>query len=176
MTPLFDSAPGFDQPLAVLKHCHTRIRKQLSTLSKLPAHLQKNGADIEAQQAAFAVIRYFTQGAPNHHLDEEHDLIPMLTGCAQGDDANLLQQLLPEILKEHQQMDAIWQELLPQLNVIQQGVIAQLNEELIKQWSTLYLAHMDKEEQHIAPMAMRLFSSEQMQQLGNAMQARRLTI
>ncbi|HEV2612422.1 MAG TPA: hemerythrin domain-containing protein, partial [Noviherbaspirillum sp.] len=35
MTDLFDTAPGFDQPIAVLKHCHDRIRKQLATLERL---------------------------------------------------------------------------------------------------------------------------------------------
>jgi pyridoxamine 5'-phosphate oxidase len=32
---------------------------------------------------------------------------------------------------------------------------------------------MEKEEGHIAPMAKRLFSTEQMQRLGNAMRTRR---
>ncbi|MFC3376746.1 hypothetical protein ACFOLJ_12875 [Rugamonas sp. CCM 8940] len=36
---LIDTAPGFDQPIAVLKHCHDRIRKQLLTLNNLLAHL-----------------------------------------------------------------------------------------------------------------------------------------
>ena len=51
-----DTAPGFDQPIAVLKHCHGRIRKQLATLEKLLAHLPEHGADEQAQQAAQAVL------------------------------------------------------------------------------------------------------------------------
>mgnify|MGYP003704987797 CR=1 FL=1 len=70
---LFTAAPGFDQPLAVLKHCHDRIRKQLATLDKLLPHLQQYGADQQAQEAAQAVLRYFMQAAPLHHEDEEHD-------------------------------------------------------------------------------------------------------
>lgn len=173
MTPLYDSVPGFDQPLAVLKHCHGRIRKQLTTLSNLTTHLQTNGADTEALQAVASVIRYFTQAAPHHHRDEEDDLLPMLSACAQGADAILLAQLLPQIIEEHTQMDAIWQRLLVQLTAIRDHNANQLDQQLIQQWASLYLAHMDKEEQHIAPMAMRLFSAAQMQQLGNAMQARR---
>jgi pyridoxamine 5'-phosphate oxidase len=54
-----DSAPGFDQPIAVLKHCHDRIRKQLATMEKLVPHLALHGADEQARQAAAAVIKYF---------------------------------------------------------------------------------------------------------------------
>ncbi|MDO9217277.1 MAG: hemerythrin domain-containing protein, partial [Lacisediminimonas sp.] len=38
--PLVTPAPGFDQPIAVLKHCHDRIRKQIETLERLRQHLQ----------------------------------------------------------------------------------------------------------------------------------------
>ena len=176
MNSLFDTAPSFDQPLAVLKHCHGRIRQQLATLAKLPAHLQENGADIEAQQAALAVIRYFTQGAPNHHADEENDLLPMLSASAQGQDAVLLAGLINEILQEHHTMEHLWEQLEAQLKAVQQGDATLLNSDLIEQWNTLYTAHMNKEEQHVAPMAARLFSPQQMQQLGSAMQARRQAI
>ena len=59
-----DPAPDFDQPVAVLKHCHGRIRKQLSTLEKLLTHLplsqaETGGADEQARQAAQAVLKYF---------------------------------------------------------------------------------------------------------------------
>ena len=66
-----DSAPGFDQPIAVLKHCHDRIRKQLATLEKLLQHLPTHGADAQARQAASAVIHYFDMAAQLHHRSEE---------------------------------------------------------------------------------------------------------
>jgi len=47
---LFDTAPDFNQPIAVLKHCHDRIRKQLETLQKLLAHLPVHGADSDARR------------------------------------------------------------------------------------------------------------------------------
>ena len=52
-----DSAPSFDQPIAVLKHCHDRIRKQLATLDKLLPHLTAHGADEQAQQNRIAFGR-----------------------------------------------------------------------------------------------------------------------
>jgi pyridoxamine 5'-phosphate oxidase len=67
---LFDTAPGFDQPIAMLKHCHDRIRKQLGTLRRLLDHLPEFGANIDAQQASKAVMKYFNHAAINHHEDE----------------------------------------------------------------------------------------------------------
>jgi pyridoxamine 5'-phosphate oxidase len=170
---LHEPAPDFDQPIAVLKHCHDRIRKQLATLQKLPAHLAQHGADAEAQQAAAAVLRYFSQAAPNHHADEEQDLLPMLRQTAQAGDAAQLERLLPEIVQEHQQMDALWQTLAAQLEKAASGCSPSLGESDVRQFVTLYTAHMEKEESHIAPMAKRLFSAAQMAQLGQAMKTRR---
>lgn len=173
MDILFDSAPGFDQPLAVLKHCHDRIRKQLATLDKLVQHLPAHGADRNAMQAAQAVLRYFRLAAPLHHEDEEHDLLPTLQATAGGADAQLLGELLPVILQQHQQMAAQWQKLELQLQAIADGNAASLSATDIAGFTALYAEHMQIEETRIAPMALRLFSAQQMQALGAAMQARR---
>lgn len=173
MDTLFASAPGFDQPLAVLKHCHDRIRKQLSTLEKLPPHLAAYGADADAQQAASAIKRYFNQAAPLHHEDEEMDLLPMLEVTARDEDAKLLADLMPAILKEHVQMNALWQLLDKQLEGIASGASSKLAGDEVRQFCEIYTQHMLTEESHIAPMAKRLFSETQMGKLGNAMQQRR---
>ena len=170
---LFETAPDFDQPIAVLKHCHDRIRKQIATLQKLLAHLPEKGANIDAKQAANAVMSYFNRAAHNHHEDEERDLMPMLQATAVGDDAALLGALVPEILREHQEMDAAWRVLDRQLKEIANGTSAALAAEDVTRFAAIYAAHMEKEETHIATMAKRLFSPAQMQQLGGAMRARR---
>ena len=170
---LHDTAPDFDQPIAVLKHCHDRIRKQLATLDKLLAHLPEFGADDQARQAAGAVLKYFEKAAHLHHEDEEQDLIPMLRAVAQGEDAATLQALAPVILQDHKDMDAIWQDLHEQLTAIAEGQSTVLSASAVQRFSQRYSAHMEREEETMAPMALRLFSPEQMAQLGRAMQARR---
>ena len=170
---LHDAAPSFDEPIAVLKHCHDRIRKQLATLQNLPQHLSTAGADAEAQQAAAAVLKYFTQAAPNHHADEEEDLLPMLGATASGDDARLLEELTPRILAEHEHMHASWLSLAAQLQHIASGTAAGLSTPAVQAFCDAYTAHMALEEAHIAPMAKRLFSAAQMAMLGNAMRQRR---
>jgi hemerythrin-like domain-containing protein len=169
----FEPAPGFDQPIAVLKHCHDRIRRQIGTMQRLTAHLPEHGANIEAQQAAKAVLRYFTQAAPNHHADEEIDLLPALQATASGADADALQQLLPEILQEHEQMAALWKTLEPALTAIAAGDPVALPETALRQFADMYLGHMSKEETIIAPMAKRILEPAQIAALGKAMQVRR---
>jgi pyridoxamine 5'-phosphate oxidase len=173
MDSLFDPAPGFDQPIAVLKHCHDRIRKQLETLKRLLDHLPASGANIDAQQAANSIMRYFNKAAGNHHEDEERDLLPMLQATAMGNDAALLETLMPDLLRQHRQMDDAWHLLDQQLKEIAAGTSACLSAEDVKRFTEMYTAHMEVEEAHIAPMANRIFSSAQMTRLGDAMRARR---
>jgi pyridoxamine 5'-phosphate oxidase len=168
-----NTAPDFDQPIAVLKHCHGRIRKQLATLEKLLAHLPQHGADEQARQAATAVLKYFDKAAHLHHDDEEQDLIPMLRAVARGEDAATLQALAPVILQDHKDMDAMWQDLHEQLSMIADGASAQLSSGTVQRFTQRYVNHMEREESTMAPMALRLFSPEQMMQLGQAMQRRR---
>lgn len=172
-SPLFDSVPGFDQPIAVLKHCHDKIRKQLTTLQNLLGHLGQNGNTPEAQQAAKAVLQYFNKAAHLHHDDEEQDLMPMLQATATGEDAALLATLVPEILADHQRMDQAWLTLRPELDAIAAGTDSQLSHDGVRDYIAAYQAHMAKEEGQLAPMAKRLFSAQQMEQLGTAMQRRR---
>ena len=168
-----DAAPGYDQPIAVLKHCHDRIRKQLATLDKLLAHLPAHGADEQAQQAAAAVLKYFDKAAHFHHDDEEQDLVPLLQTVARGEDAQVLAALLPGILQDHKDMDAMWQGLHAPLAAIAAGSAAGLSDSAVRRFVQCYTAHMEREEANIAPMAKRLFSPAQMEQLGVAMQRRR---
>ncbi|MEN9865528.1 MAG: hypothetical protein RL748_1118 [Pseudomonadota bacterium] len=170
---LFEPAPDFDQPIAVLKHCHDKIRKQIKTLQRLIEHLPVHGASHEAQQAAQAVLQYFNKAARLHHLDEEQDLMPMLQACAHGDDALTLQDLVPKILKEHKKMEAAWPVLELQLSDIASGKAAQLSASYVNEFAEMYATHMVNEETMLAPMALRLFNPQQMQQLGQAMQQRR---
>ena len=170
---LFDPAPDFDQPIAVLKHCHEKIRKQLKTLEKLSTHLPEFGANLDAKQGAIAILRYFNEAAPKHHADEEDDLMPMLQSTATGEDAIRLHALMPEILQELRQMEALWENLAQHLRQISEGDNVELSDDAVKQFVRLYTLHMEKEEANIAPMAKKLFSAAQMAQLGQAMRSRR---
>lgn len=170
---LIDTAPDFSQPIAVLKHCHDRIRKQLLTMQNLVSHLPAHGADADAQKAAQAVLKYFNNAAHLHHDDEEQNLMPMLQATARDADAALLDELVPGILADHQHMDRDWEIVRAQLEQVASGESAELSAPDVQRFCDAYAAHMAKEEANIAPMAKRIFSAEQMAQLGSAMQQRR---
>lgn len=171
--PLLEAAPGFDQPIAMLKYCHDRIRRQLQTMQRLSAHLASSGPDVDSRQAARAVLRYFNEAGVKHHQDEEHDLLPMLDVTARGEDAAALQGLVPELLHEHQEMEHSWEALRTQLEAVADGRANALSEDLVQRFASLYTKHMEKEEAVIAPMAKRVLNGEQIQALGAAMRARR---
>jgi pyridoxamine 5'-phosphate oxidase len=173
MAPLFDLIPGFDQPISVLKHCHNRIRKQIRTMQNMMTHLPSKGADAAAQRGATAVLQYFEKAAPNHHADEEDDLFPLLRETAQGDDAAQLSDVLPKIMHEHDLMAQAWAALQPPLQAIAAGTGTALSADNVAAFAALYAGHMEKEEQQIAPMALRILNAEQMDRLGKAMEARR---
>jgi pyridoxamine 5'-phosphate oxidase len=173
MTSLFQTAPGFDEPFAVLRHCHDRIRQQINTLNNLLAHLPHHGADTGAQHAAHAILRYFTIAAPMHHEDEEVDMLPMLVKSAEDEDAKYLALWLPKILADHEIMEQLWQQLELQLKDIDAGISSSLSEQDVAQFTSTYKAHMEIEESHIAPIAQRVLNAAQIEQLGNAMQQRR---
>jgi len=89
------------------------------------------------------------------------------------DDAKRLNALMPEIMLEHQQMEALWQSLALQLKQVASGDSSALSADEVGKFVALYTSHMEKEETNIAPMAKRLFSPAQMAELGLAMRRRR---
>lgn len=173
--PLY-TLPGFDQPIAILKHCHDEIQQQIASMKKLASHLVQHGATFEAQQTARALLKYFDRVAPLHHEDEEQNLMPMLQAVAEGDDAVLLRTMVPEIQADHREIDLAWNALKLQLDDIGNGIFTELSSDKVAHFAEAYQAHMTKEEMQLVPMARRIFSAAQMTQLGEAMQRRRSSI
>ena len=62
----------------MLAACHGRVESQCDTLRRLLPHVAAHGADVQAREAAVAVMRYFDTAARHHHADEEVDLFPAL--------------------------------------------------------------------------------------------------
>jgi len=71
-----EAAASYDNPLALLHACHGKILAQCVTLQKLSSHLNSNGCDLQAQQAAQKILHYFDTSGQFHHQDEEENLFP----------------------------------------------------------------------------------------------------
>ncbi|MDD2930010.1 MAG: hemerythrin domain-containing protein [Sideroxydans sp.] len=163
------AAPGFDDPLEMLQACHGRITAQCVTLRRLISHLQMQGNDEQAAQAARAILRYFDTAAQHHHQDEEQDLFPAL--LASGDTAAASH--IERLLGEHKLMEQSWRALRPLLLAIAEDRADTLDTEVAAQFIDRYARHIEFENGTLLPLAQQLLADEQLQRIGQNMAARR---
>ena len=153
----------------MLHACHDRIMEQCATLQKLLQHLPTHGCDVQAQQAAQAVMRYFDTAGQFHHQDEEVDLFPLLRAAHNAD----AEALIKRLLEEHQLMDAQWSNLRTQLQGIAEEKSAVLEKKLVADFSLAYGRHVMLENMQLLPLAAQLLSQQQQSDIGKKMAERR---
>lgn len=163
------AAPTFDDPLAMLRACHGRIEAQCVTLDRLVSHLATQGNDVQASQAARAILRYFDTAGQYHHQDEEQDLFPQL--LATQDQA--VASLIASLLQEHKGMEAAWKSLRPLLIGIAEGQAKSLDANIAHHFTDVYARHIAAENGQLLPLAHTLLNAEQLRAIGLNMAARR---
>lgn len=163
------AAPGFDDPLEMLQACHGRITAQCDTLQRLVSHLQLQGNDEQAAQAARAILRYFDTAGQYHHQDEEQDLFPAL--LAGGNP--LAAEYILRLLGEHKDMEKAWQSLRPLLLAIAEDNANTLDANIAAHFIDCYARHIEFENGNLLPLAQTLLSKEQVTDLGAKMSKRR---
>ena len=162
------AAPGFDDPLGVLRACHRRIERQLATLGRLRRHLPEHHADHDARTAATAILRYFDTAAVHHHADEEQSLFPRLVRVA-PDMANLAATLE----REHVVLAARWLRIRPLLSAIVARSGAYLPAKGVAELCGAYANHIAREEDALLPRAAEALSAADLAAIGGEMAARR---
>ena len=168
---LLPSAPSLDEPLEILEACHGRIEQQLQTLARLLDYLPQHGVDTQARQAASAVLRYFNTAGNNHHADEEENLFPLLRLRAGNEPRTV--PLIAELLHDHERMTAARSIVLAQLENVAGGDAAALLRADVESMSAIYRTHIAHENTELLPLATRVLTPEDVQQLSRAMTARR---
>ena len=163
-----NAAPGFDDPLGMLRACHRRIERQLGTLNRLLRHLPEHHADPDARAAATAILRYFDTAAINHHADEEQSLFPRLVIAAP--DVRILARQLE---REHEALAARWARLRPLLSAIVARCGAYLPVKDVDLFCAAYGAHIAREEGELLPRAEQALSAKALAEIGAEMAARR---
>jgi hemerythrin-like domain-containing protein len=144
-------AAGCEEPFEMLHACHERVKRTLDLLGRLGEHLQTQGCDAQAKEAAADVQRYFDIAAPLHHEDEELHVFPALQAAGQ--------HLLADTLKaEHEQMAAQWPQIQADLRAVQeqQGFSPRDLAGLSRRWAefaTLYADHIQREDAQAYPIA-----------------------
>jgi hemerythrin-like domain-containing protein len=169
------AAAGFDDPIEMLFECHKRVRNSLDLLQKICAHLKTTGGNAHTVRAASDVLRYFDIAAPLHHQDEELHVFPPL----RESHVVAIQTYVARVQAEHVRMDDQWSALRTFLNALTSDTRSvewsQAFEEQVRSFRTLYMEHLDIEEQLLFPaLAMRV-SAEDLEIMGLEMQQRRKT-
>lgn len=152
-------APGFDDPLGVLRACHDRIVRY--------ARLLRAVADDRAPLAdsAAQVYRYFSSAGVDHHQDEEQDLFPVLSSRGAG-------TIVAALVTEHRSLDQLWSVVFPVLT----GARGHADRDWRKsaaQFAALNEAHVALENDALLPLAARILTPPEIQGLGAAMARRR---
>jgi hemerythrin-like domain-containing protein len=162
-------APSFDDPLGMLRACHGRIERQLTTLERLARHLPEHGADADARAAAAAILRYFDTAAPNHHADEEASVFPRL--IARVPEAR---DLIGRLERDHHEtFEPLWRKLRPLLAGVAGGRRANLPPALVRRARAAYDEHIAVENERLLPLCAEAFAPEEIAAIGAEMAARR---
>lgn len=159
-------AVGFDQPFEMLLACHERVRRSLSLLLRLQAHVERHGADAQARDAARDVLRYFDLAGPKHHEDEERHVLPRLRAAGRG-------ALADRLAADHADMDRQWAALRQALQALRDGDGRTLDEAACRAYAALYAGHMAAEEGEAFPTAAQALDAGTLAAIGAEMAARR---
>jgi len=162
-------APTFDDPIGMLRACHGRIERQLTTLQRLCAHLPEHGADRDAQAAARAILRYFDNAAPNHHADEEASVFPRLLARAPA-----ARDTIATLERDHHgAFEANWRHLRPLLAAIAAAERETLPPDLVREVCDAYAAHIALENDRLFPLCEEMLTPAELAVIGGEMAARR---
>lgn len=167
MALLHTPPPSFEDPMEMLRACHDKVRHFAKLSLRIADHVQQQGADQQARDAATAVIRYFDLAAPLHHADEDDDLYPAL--LALNDSA--LNAHIQRLTHEHATLAGLWQAVRAWLKDIEGGVASSPPSEL-SGFAKQYPGHAQDEENLVYPHAQYL-SEYQLNLLGQSMTRRR---
>jgi pyridoxamine 5'-phosphate oxidase len=161
-------APSFDDPIGMLVACHVRMRRQLATLERLERHVPEHGADEEARAAAAAILKYFDHAGQNHHADEDCSVLPRVLERAPD-----LAGVIAGIGTDHAVLEGHWGILRPLLRAIAEGREEGLPPELVRTVCEGYVAHLDHEEAHLFPAALKCLDADALARIGREFAARR---
>ena len=150
-----EPAPDFSDPLDLLRACHQRILGFCDLLEKTASHINVNGLDDEAKQAAKKIHRYFSTAAILHHLDEEQDLFPLVAG-----ESLKISTIIHELKQDHVNLDKAWEEIDPLL--AKPESIEEINDfsQRVDSFCLAFRQHVTKENEDFLSMVQHMLSAE----------------
>lgn len=170
---------GFDEPLGLLSDCHRRIERFLHVLGEITR--QVAGAPLgDGQRAQLeSALAYFATAAPRHTADEEQSLFPRLKASDDATAAAVL-EVVEKLERDHgvaddhhRAVDGIIRQWLSS-GRLGPDAVSELGTRLAA-LEAIYQSHIAVEDRELFPIAARVLSPGQLQEIGREMAARRRT-
>jgi hemerythrin-like domain-containing protein len=160
--------PGFDEPVALLRACHSRILEHCDLLDTIVARLRDGTPDDASREAARKIVTYFSTSARLHHQDEEKDVFPLLIRQSLK-----LAELIHGLKQMHTELDTLWTSLEPELKRFPTVTETDAFIEAAGRFCELNREHIRRENMDFLPLADSSLSSRQLKDIGMAMAGRR---
>jgi hemerythrin-like domain-containing protein len=173
--PGFQSpAVGYDEPFEMLIVCHERVQRMLDLLDRARTHALTKGCDANLNSAFTDVMRYFDLAAPQHHLDEELHVFPIV--LAKGNQSQ--KELVAVLIQDHETMAHLWQSVRSILSEVLQTprdlpVFSHRDNALIDDFRNAYAKHISNEELSIYPASTEYMTQNDFASMSEEMKVRR---
>jgi hemerythrin-like domain-containing protein len=173
--PGFQSpAVGYDEPFEMLIACHERVQRMLDLLDRARMHALTKGCDANLNSAFTDVMRYFDLAAPQHHLDEELHVFPIV--LAKGNQSQ--KEIVRVLIQDHETMAHLWQDVRSLLaEVIQTPrdlpVFSHRDNDLMDDFRNAYAKHISNEELSIYPVCIQYMAQHNFASMAEEMKMRR---
>lgn len=170
-------SPTFAQPLELLSDCHRRVEKFLRALLIVSEQARGEGLSPLQRAELETALRYFREAAPKHTADEEESLFPRMKKVESEEVEHVLQRIAA-LEGEHQVAKVAHEavEMLGQIWLKDNRLSDQDRAELDRNLSLLadiYSHHIQIEDNEVFPVAKRVLTKLELQEIGREMAARR---
>jgi hemerythrin-like domain-containing protein len=166
----------FNDPTELMSDCHRRVEMFLGTLNALADFEGKLLTDDERKSLDRA-LHYFREAAPKHSADEEESLFPRLRASSNPEVQSVLADMA-RLERDHNfaaplhaevdRLGLLWLrdgKLTPEYAQQLQSAVASL--------VAMYRAHIEFEDRMLFPLASRILSSSQKNEIAQEMAERR---
>jgi hemerythrin-like domain-containing protein len=167
----------YTDPLGLLGDCHRRIERFLKLLVTITRAAEGRELSAEQREAIQSACDYFKRAAPTHTRDEEESLFPRLR-AANDPQATAALALIEHLHTDHETADEMHSEVdVLVRRWLADGVLASEMADrlarLLESLSAIYQQHIAVEEAQVFPLAGRILSPNEIEQMGREMAARR---
>ncbi len=168
-----DPTSAEPDPLNEFSGCHEGIIRNFHHLSEFADRVEQGEDPETLRPLAKRLLRFFEDVVLEHHGEEEEELFTAVRDSLDGEaDAELAQQQIDRLVREHRDLEALWSEIEPAIRRIARGKPAALDSQRARLLAERYLAHAAFEEREFLPLAKRILSKNAMSALGLSLHMR----